>query len=236
MAVTKQHARFLLTLAVQQAGTLCVLLRAPLSLSAAMLLCLVHLKSTLLLLSTSVRDPGYLSKKEFVKYHMEAIRIGDSCMIQVLGDHMQIVGREVSFGDAKYVELYCYTCHIFRPPGTSHCRECGRCVFQMDHHCPWLHNCIGRRNFKSFIALVFLEVIRTSLCVFYQWEVASSKRFIECMWCFDGACLLFLSVCAAGMLLLWGYFLFLAVNNLSARAFWRARRRKGKHLASQIPR
>lgn len=44
---------------------------------------------------------------------------------------------------------------------TLHCYECGVCVEQHDHHCPWITKCVGRNNLFSFY--IFLLSIVSSL-------------------------------------------------------------------------
>jgi palmitoyltransferase ZDHHC9/14/18 len=58
---------------------------------------------------------------------------------------------------------YCRTCHIIRPPRSSHCTECDMCVERFDHHCPWLSNCIGAKNYTSFCAFLWSSNVLVSL-------------------------------------------------------------------------
>ncbi|WBY57415.1 palmitoyltransferase DHHC3 [Plasmodium yoelii yoelii] len=43
-----------------------------------------------------------------------------------------------------------YECDIcgFVEPQSKHCKVCNKCVSVFDHHCMWVNNCIGKKNYK----------------------------------------------------------------------------------------
>ena len=65
--------------------------------------------------------------------------------------------------DAVVAEAYspsrqCHTCYATQIPRSKHCRHCDRCVATFDHHCSFLHTCIGERNRARFFLFLFLQV------------------------------------------------------------------------------
>lgn len=68
----------------------------------------------------------------------------------------------------------CTRCLRPRPWRAHHCVVCGVCVLRMDHHCPWLNNCVGLRTHRHF----FLFLVHLGIGIVYLY-VAGFGDFVE---------------------------------------------------------
>lgn len=50
-----------------------------------------------------------------------------------------------------------------KPPISRYCSKCNKHIYGMDHHCVWLNNCIGAKNYSSFYAMLWLGSIQMIL-------------------------------------------------------------------------
>ncbi|XP_060960381.1 probable protein S-acyltransferase 1 isoform X2 [Cannabis sativa] len=64
---------------------------------------------------------------------------------------------------------FCDTCLLYRPPRASHCSICNNCVQKFDHHCPWVGQCIGLRNYPYFIMFISTSTIMCIYVFVFSW-------------------------------------------------------------------
>ncbi|KAK0525571.1 Palmitoyltransferase [Tilletia horrida] len=73
--------------------------------------------------------------------------------------------------DPLAVPRFCKTCDAYKPPRAHHCKHCKACTLRMDHHCPWIANCVGHGNAPHFLR--FLYAVQYS--ILYHFALLSAR-------------------------------------------------------------
>merc|ERR1719215_272910 len=64
---------------------------------------------------------------------------------------------------------HCKWCGKYKPDRCHHCRVCKTCILKMDHHCPWIFNCVGFYNYKFFFLLIMYSAFACQFMFFTMW-------------------------------------------------------------------
>uniref|UniRef100_A0A8C5LWL9 Palmitoyltransferase n=1 Tax=Leptobrachium leishanense TaxID=445787 RepID=A0A8C5LWL9_9ANUR len=121
---------------------------------------------------------------------------------------------------------YCDRCQLIKPDRCHHCSACDVCVLKMDHHCPWVNNCVGFSNYKFFLLFLLysllycLFIAATVLQYFIRFwtgELPDTRAKFHVLFLFFVAAMFFISI-----LSLFGYHCWLVGKNRSTIEAFRA--------------
>ena len=143
--------------------------------------------------------------------------------IKIISNNNKNVKLENSTFSATSTQLTpqitnCKHCKSQKIIRSHHCQICGICVLKMDHHCPWINNCVGHYNHRYFVLFltwlmfgcIFVSIF--SLPILFLSKLKKSDEFN------------FISVlCLAGMIIMfffnsWNWFLVIRGN--TTIEFW----------------
>ncbi|XP_051824385.1 palmitoyltransferase ZDHHC15 [Antechinus flavipes] len=112
---------------------------------------------------------------------------------------------------------FCDRCHLIKPDRCHHCSVCSMCVLKMDHHCPWVNNCIGFSNYKFFLQFLAYSVlyclyIATTVFQYFikYWvgDLPNTRSKFHVLFLLFVACMFFVS-----LMILFGYHCWLLSRN-----------------------
>ena len=113
---------------------------------------ILWLLTNFMMFSAALSDPGLIPKQP-----------DDEHTLKNRGHFKHYLVLDGNCGQKTHlVKLkFCYTCMIFRPKRSVHCRACDVCVESFDHHCPYISNCVGRRNYRYFFGFINVLLLDT---------------------------------------------------------------------------
>lgn len=168
----------------------------------------------ILLFLTSARDPGIIPRNPHPPEPEDdtASGISTDWVGSQSGAPNIPPTKDVMVNGMVVKVKYCQTCMLYRPPRCSHCSICNNCVDRFDHHCPWVGQCIGKRNYRFFFMFVSST---TMLCLYvFAFCWVNIERIMEAYHCSLGRA--FLKSPVSGILILYTFIAAWFVGGLTA--------------------
>lgn len=79
--------------------------------------------------------------------------------LKAMFTHPGTVSLEYQKSNVSHPTYFCKKCNIPRPERAKHCKICKICILKYDHHCPWIANCVGINNQKTFFQFLFYATL-----------------------------------------------------------------------------
>ena len=122
---------------------------------------LIYLVASIFLIIASFVDPGIIRRFNLDNDNKQKDYINPN-----LKSYKRTEAKIFQLGYIKNYK-YCSSCAIIRPNRSTHCCDCNNCVERLDHHCPWIGNCAGKRNYVYFyIFIIFLNILSILIIAF----------------------------------------------------------------------
>ncbi|KAI3870427.1 hypothetical protein MKX03_012706 [Papaver bracteatum] len=134
---------------------------------------------------TSGRDPGIVPRNLQPPESEDSFHMNTQSMEWVNGRSPQLRlprTKDIRINGHSIKVKYCDTCLLYRPPRASHCSICNNCVQRFDHHCPWVGQCIGLRNYRFFFMFISSS---TFLCMYvfvFSWINVLEQKRKDTLW------------------------------------------------------
>ena len=97
--------------------------------------------------------------------------------ITITKKKQKIIAEKYDFEVSK-----CTSCNVMRPSDTHHCSDCHICVMDRENHCPWMNNCVGLFNRKSYLLFCMyasISVVYSFMIYFYYKVIKNFSYFRE---------------------------------------------------------
>ena len=185
------------------------------------------------LLKAALLDPGALPKNIHVTDGLEKDGLPQEyhSWIEMPGPEYKRPVVPPAQRNTVYMK-YCDSCYIWRPVRASHCSKCGVCVANMDHHCPWLGNCVGQRNYWYFLNfLAFAVATSVYLLAMSYYKVAHAGLHASRWSLFLGV---YASCCLPYALLLLIFHVCLGLTGITTREYFGAERHEGNNQIQDV--